>query len=184
MSNPAPTNPSPASEYGARFQALGWRRALSPTGNFGDAVFRAALFLCALLLVVVVVLMFLEIGANARLSIERFGLSFLTGREWDPIRDEFGALPFVYGTVVSSLLALLLAVPVSLGIAIYLVEQAPRALARPLAFLVELLAAIPSVVYGLWGIFVLAPFLREHVGPPLQKALGWLPFFQIGRAHV
>jgi phosphate transport system permease protein len=178
MSNPAPTQPSPASEYGARARAWDWRRSLSPTGNFGDAVFRAALFCCALLLLVIVVLMFIEIGSNARLSLEEFGLSFLTGRNWDPIQGEFGALPFVYGTVVSSLLALLLAVPVSLGIAIYLVEQAPRRLARPLAFLVELLAAIPSVVYGLWGIFVLAPFLREHVGPPLQKAFGWLPFFQ------
>ncbi|MFL6282825.1 MAG: phosphate ABC transporter permease subunit PstC, partial [Pyrinomonadaceae bacterium] len=143
-----------------------------------DALFRATLFGCALLLVVIVVAMFVEIGSNARPSISRFGLSFLTGRAWDPIQGEFGALPFVYGTVVSSLLALALAVPVSIGIAVYLIEQAPRTLARPLAFLVELLAAIPSVVYGLWGIFVLAPFLREHVGPPLQRWLGWLPFFQ------
>ena len=138
--------PGPAAEYGARSSAWAWRRALSPTGNLGDALFRGALFCCALLLLAVVALMFVEIGANARLSLEEFGLSFLTGRSWDPIRDEFGALPFVYGTVVSSLLALLLAVPVSVGIAIYLVEQAPRALARPLGFLVELLAAIPSVV--------------------------------------
>jgi phosphate transport system permease protein len=178
MSTPPPTSPSPASEYGARVRAWDWRRALSPTGNFGDAVFRATLFGCALLLVVIVVVMFVEIGSNARLSISRFGLSFLTGREWDPIQGEFGALPFVYGTVVSSLLALVIAVPVSIGIAVYLVEQAPRTLARPLAFLVELLAAIPSVVYGLWGIFVLAPTLREYVGPPLQKWLCWLPFFQ------
>ncbi|MBV8858981.1 MAG: phosphate ABC transporter permease subunit PstC [Acidobacteria bacterium] len=178
MNNPAPASPSPASEYGARARAWDWRRALAPTGNVGDAVFRAALFGCALLLLLIVVAMFVEIGSNARLSISRFGLPFLAGREWNPVRGEFGALPFVYGTVVSSLLALALAVPVSLGIAVFLVEQAPRALARLLAFLVELLAAIPSVVYGLWGIFVLAPFLREHVEPPLQKALGWLPFFQ------
>ncbi len=176
--NTQPTAPGPAAEYGARFRAWDWRRAISPTGNFGDAVFRGALFCCALLLLVIVVLMFVEIGSNARLSLAEFGFSFLTGRVWDPIQGEFGALPFVYGTVVSSLLALLLAVPVSLGIAVFLVEQAPRRLARPLAFIVELLAAIPSVVYGLWGIFVLAPFLREHVGPPLQKAFGWLPFFQ------
>jgi phosphate transport system permease protein len=178
MSTPAPTSPSPASEYGARVRAWDWRRALSPTGNFGDAVFRATLFCCALLLVVIVVAMFVEIGSNARLSISQFGLSFLTSREWNPIQGEFGALPFVYGTVVSSLLALVIAVPVSIGIAVYLVEQAPRRLARPLAFLVELLAAIPSVVYGLWGIFVLAPTLRERVGPPIQRAFGWLPFFQ------
>ncbi len=173
-----PTPPGPAAEYGARFRAWDWRRALSPTGNLGDAVFRGALFCCALLLLAIVVAMFVEIGSEARLSLAEFGLSFLTGRNWDPIQGEFGALPFIYGTVVSSVLALLMAVPVSIGIAIYLVEQAPRLLARPLAFLVELLAAIPSVVYGLWGIFVLAPFLREHVGPPLQKAFGWLPFFQ------
>ena len=172
------STPSPASEYGARFRAWDWRRALSPTGNVGDAVFRGVLFCCALLLLVIVALMFVEIGSNARLSLKAFGLGFLVGREWDPIQGEFGALPFVYGTVVSSALALLLAVPVSVGIAVFLVEQAPRHLARPLAFLIELLAAIPSVVYGVWGIFVLAPFLREHVQPPLQKAFGWLPFFQ------
>ncbi|HEX7958258.1 MAG TPA: phosphate ABC transporter permease subunit PstC [Pyrinomonadaceae bacterium] len=172
------TTPAPASEYGTRFGAWGWRRALVPTGNIGDAVFRGALFCCALLLLVVVAAMFYETGSNARLSVERFGFSFLTGRTWDPIKGEFGALPFVYGTVVSSLLALALAVPVSLGVAVFLVEQAPRRVERPLAFLVELLTAIPSVVYGLWGIFVLAPFLREHVGPPLQRWLGWLPLFE------
>ena len=172
------TQPGPASEYGARARAWDWRRALSPTGNFGDAVFRGALFCCALLLVVIVVAMFFEIGSNARLSIAEFGFGFLKGREWNPIRGEFGALPFVYGTIVTSLLALAIAVPVSLGVAVFLVEQAPRSLARPVGFLVELLAAIPSVVYGLWGIFVLAPFLRVHVGPPLQKWLGWLPLFQ------
>jgi phosphate transport system permease protein len=173
-----PAQPSPASEYGARLRAWDWRRALSPTGNSGDALFRASLFLCALLLVGIVVAMFVEIGSNARLSLGRFGFPFLTGRTWDPIQGEFGALPFIYGTVVSSVLALVIAVPLSLGIAVFLVEQAPRALARPMAFLVELLAAIPSVVYGLWGIFVLAPFLREHVEPPLQRWLGWLPLFK------
>jgi phosphate transport system permease protein len=102
----------------------------------------------------------------------------LTSSEWDPVRGKFGALPFIYGTIVSSILALIIAVPLSLGVAIFLVEQAPRSLARPIAFLVELLAAIPSVVYGLWGIFVLAPFLRVYVEPPLAKSFGWLPFFQ------
>ncbi|HYE14218.1 MAG TPA: phosphate ABC transporter permease subunit PstC [Pyrinomonadaceae bacterium] len=179
MKNPAPLPAaSPTAGHGARSRAWDWRRALSPTGNLGDAIFRGLLSCCALLIVAVVVAMFVEIGSNARLSIDEFGLSFLTGRDWDPIRGEFGALPFVYGTVVSSLLGLLIAVPFSLGVAVFLVEQAPRRLARPIAFMVELLAAIPSVVYGLWGIFVLAPFMREHVGPPLQKWLGWLPLFQ------
>lgn len=111
-------------------------------------------------------------------SLERFGLGFLVGREWRPAQDEFGALTFIWGTVVSSLLALIMAVPVSLGIAIFLVEQAPKKVARPIAFMVELLAAIPSVVYGLWGIFVLAPLIRNHIGPFLQDNFGFLPIFQ------
>src|SRR5688500_4445674 len=98
MGHTAPAaGPSPAGEHGARARAWDWRRALSPTGNVGDAVFRAALFCCALLLVAVVCAMFVVIGSNARLSIEEFGLAFLTGRTWDPIQGEFGALPFVYG---------------------------------------------------------------------------------------
>ncbi len=107
-----------------------------------------------------------------------FGWGFLTGREWNPVRSEFGALPFIYGTVMSSIIALVIAVPLSLGVAIFLVEQAPRRISRPIGFLVELLASIPSVVYGLWGIFVLAPFLRVHVEPFLQSVFGWLPLFQ------
>ncbi len=178
MSNPAPAAPTPASEYGARYRSWRASRVLSPTGNVGDAVFRGALFCCAMLLVGIVVAMFAKMISNSALSIRAFGLGFITAREWDPVRGEFGALPFVYGTLVSSLLALLLAVPLSLGIAVFLVEQAPRGISRPLTFLVELLAAIPSVVYGLWGIFVLAPFLREHVEPLLQRWLGWTPFFK------
>ena len=115
---------------------------------------------------------------NAWPTIDRFGIAFLFGTEWKPAQEEFGALPFIYGTVVSSLIALVLAVPVSLGIAIFLVEQAPRKLAQPIGFMVELLAAIPSVVYGLWGIFVLAPFIREYLGPVLQDYLGFIPLFQ------
>jgi phosphate transport system permease protein len=112
------------------------------------------------------------------LSIREFGFHFLISRQWNPIKGEFGALPFIYGTIVSSLIALLISVPLSLGIAVFLVEQAPHYIARPIGFLVELLAAIPSVVYGLWGIFVLAPFLRIYVEPPLAKAFGRLPLFQ------
>src|SRR5205807_8047944 len=103
---------------------------------------------------------------------------FLTSRNWDPVKGEFGALPFIYGTVASSVIAIMISVPLSLGIAIFLVEQAPQYLSRPITFVVELLAAIPSVVYGLWGIFVLAPFLRVHVEPHLARWFGWTPFFQ------
>jgi phosphate transport system permease protein len=152
--------------------------ALSPTGNMGDGIFRIVLFGAAALMLLIVVGMILALASESMLSIRQFGFSFLTGRLWNPIKGDFGALPFVYGTIVSSLIALLISVPLSLGIAIFLVEQAPHYVARPLGFLVELLAAIPSVVYGLWGIFVLAPFLRVHVEPPLQHWFGWLPLFQ------
>ncbi len=122
--------------------------------------------------------MIAALASHATLSIRQFGFSFLTGRDWDPIKGHFGALAFIYGTIVSSLIALVISVPLSLGIAIFLVEQAPPVISRPITFLVELLAAIPSVVYGLWGIFVLAPFLRVHVEPHLAHWFGWLPLFQ------
>jgi phosphate transport system permease protein len=155
-----------------------WRRVLSPTGNTGDAIFRIVMFLVALLMVAIVLAMVVALASDSMLSIRQFGFEFLTARRWDPIKGEFGALPFVYGTVMSSVIALVISIPFSLGIAIFLVEQAPQYIARPVGFLVELLAAIPSVVYGLWGIFVLAPFLREYVQPLLQSTLGWLPLFQ------
>ena len=155
-----------------------WRRVLSPTGNTGDAVFRVLMFAAALLMVGIVVAKLVALSADSMLSIRTFGFHFLTSQQWNPIKGEFGAFPFIYGTLTSSLIALLISVPFSLGIAIFLVEQAPHYVSRPVGFLVELLAAIPSVVYGLWGIFVLAPFLRNYVEPPLAKAFGWLPLFQ------
>ncbi len=176
--NLQPNVPSPADEYGARARVWNWRRSLSATGSTGDAVFRLLLLASVLLILAVIALMMYQMAANSALSLRQFGFGFLRGREWNPIKGEFGALPFIYGTVVSSLIALVIAVPLSLGVAVFLVEQSPRSLTRPLAFLVELLAAIPSVVYGLWGIFVLAPILRVHVEPVLQRFFGWLPFFQ------
>src|SRR5690242_15584087 len=152
-----------------------WRRMLSPTGNTGDAVFRILMFLAALLMVAIVVAKVIALTTDSLASVRQFGFGFLTSQRWDPVKGEFGALPFIYGTIVSSLIALLISVPFSLGIAIFLVEQAPHYISRPVAFLVELLAAIPSVVYGLWGIFVLAPVLRKYVEPALAKVLGWLP---------
>lgn len=136
------------------------------------------MFGVALLMLVIVVAMIAALASHSMLSIRQFGFNFLTDREWDPVKEKFGALAFIYGTVASSLIALVISVPLSLGIAIFLVEQAPRLLARPMTFLVELLAAIPSVVYGLWGIFVLAPFLRVYVEPPLARWFGWVPLFQ------
>jgi phosphate transport system permease protein len=111
-------------------------------------------------------------------AIRAFGWRFLVTSTWDPVAGEFGALPFVYGTVVSSLLALFIAVPLSLGAAVYLAELAPFWIRPPIAFLIEMLAAVPSVVYGLWGIFVLVPWLRDWVQPVLGRSLGFLPLFQ------
>lgn len=136
------------------------------------------MFGAAVSMMLIVVAMIVALASHSVLSIREFGFQFLSGREWDPVKGKFGALAFVYGTVASSLIALVISVPLSLGIAIFLVEQAPPSLARPITFLVELLAAIPSVVYGLWGIFVLAPFLREHVEPYLGRWFGWMPLFK------
>ena len=111
-------------------------------------------------------------------AIRTFGFRFLATSEWDPVAGEFGALPFIYGTLVSSALALLIAVPLSLGAAIFLAELAPSWIRPPISFLIEMLAAVPSVVYGLWGIFVLVPWLRDWVQPILGRTLGFLPLFQ------
>ncbi len=111
-------------------------------------------------------------------AIRSFGFHFLVTSQWDPVAGEFGALPFIYGTLVSSALALLIAVPLSLGAAIFLAELAPSWVRPPISFLIEMLAAVPSVVYGLWGIFVLVPWLRDWVQPILGRTLGFLPLFQ------
>ena len=153
-------------------------RLLSPTGNLGDGVFRLLMFAAGLLVVLIVLGMIIGLATQSELSLRQFGFGFLRSSVWDPVNGQFGALAFIYGTVASSLIALLISVPLSLGIAVFLVEQAPPIIARPITFLVELLAAIPSVVYGVWGIFVLAPFLREKVEPSLARLFGSLPFFR------
>jgi phosphate transport system permease protein len=146
--------------------------------GLGDRLYRA------LILASVWAVLILAVGLVAALSweswpaIRAFGLRFLVTSHWDPVAGELGALPFIYGTLVSSLLALLIAVPLSLGAAIFLAELAPAWIRPPVAFLIEMLAAVPSVVYGLWGIFVLVPWLRDWVQPPLGRALGFLPLFQ------
>lgn len=119
-----------------------------------------------------------EMVRGSGLSLQKFGWSFLTGTVWDPVNDVYGALPFIFGTVTSSALALVLALPLSIGVAIFLSELAPRWLERPVSFLVELLAAIPSIVYGLWGVFVLVPWLRNSVEPLLTKIPGSLALFR------
>jgi phosphate transport system permease protein len=144
----------------------------------GDFIFEALLGLFAFSIIVLAFLLFRELFIGSVLSIDKFGFGFLTTSTWDPVNELFGALPFIFGTVVSSFLALLIAVPFSIGIAIYLSELAPEKLRTPLSFIIELLAAVPSVIIGLWGIFVLAPFIRDYLAPPLSAYLGFLPIFQ------
>jgi phosphate transport system permease protein len=144
---------------------------------FADQIFRSFVILCAVAVLAIVGLIFFELVSQSRLSISKFGLSFLKKQIWDPVAEDFGALPFVYGTVVSSLLGLVIAVPLSVGTALFITEICPIRLRGVLSLLVELLAAIPSVIYGLWGIFVLAPFLRLHVQPFLANYFGWTGLF-------
>jgi len=146
--------------------------------NVGDRIFRVVLRLAAGALLLLVVALAAEMLRTAVPAIQRFGWRFLVTSVWDPVAEQFGALPFVYGTLVSSFLAMLIAVPLGIGAAVYLAELAPPWLRPPVAFLVELVAAVPSVVYGLWGIFVLAPLLRTWVQPALGSTLGFLPLFQ------
>lgn len=142
-----------------------------------DVVFRYAVLICSLSIILVMALFFYELTSRSKLSIAKFGFGFFTGTTWDPVAGSFGAMPFIYGTLLSSLVALILAVPMAVGVAVFVTELCPRALRGIISFTVELLAAIPSVIYGLWGIFVLAPILRNYVQPWLSKYLGWTGFF-------
>jgi phosphate transport system permease protein len=152
--------------------------ALSGRGNLADRIYGGALLVFGLTLPILFGFILYRVVASAWDAIRQFGWGFITSSSWNPVTGEFGALPFIYGTVVSSLLAVVIALPLALGLAIFLVELAPRWLAGPLAFGTELLAAIPSVVYGLWGIFVLVPWLRRTIQEPLVERLGdTIPFF-------
>ncbi|HEV8524518.1 MAG TPA: phosphate ABC transporter permease subunit PstC [Terriglobales bacterium] len=171
---PAPPSGSRPRSYPARTVPL----VPAKSSRVADGAFHAAMLICGLSLLVIVGVIVYELALHSKLSWKAFGLSFFTGRDWDPVLGSFGALPFIYGTVVSSLIALILAVPMAVGVAIFVTEMCPRPLRAPLSFLTELLAAIPSVVYGLWGIFVLAPLLREQVQPALARYAGWTGLFE------
>ncbi len=175
-----PENPAPDSAV---------RRFLVSRGNsaLADKGFRWLMVLCALSIFGIVVLIASQLTRQSHLAWLKFGFHFFYQADidpytrqkvyWDPVNGHFSALPFVYGTLVSSFLALLLSVPLAIGVAIFLTEMCPRALRSGLAFLTELLAAIPSIIYGLWAVFVLVPLLREHVNPFLIKSLGWTGLF-------
>ncbi len=165
------------------------RRYLLARGNsaIADRLFKVVMLLCALSIFVIVALIAYQLIDKSNLNWAQSGLKFfytaakdpVTGQPvyWDPVNGNFSAIPFIYGTLVSSFLSLLFAVPLAIGVAIFLTEMCPRFLRGPLAFLTELLAAIPSIIYGLWAIFVLVPLLREYVNPFLIKTLGWTGFF-------
>jgi phosphate transport system permease protein len=142
-----------------------------------DRIFQGVMTLCGLAVLGVLGLIVFELMGGSGLSWHAFGFKFFAGSDWDPVNEHFGALPFLYGTLVSSLLALVIAVPLAVGVAVFTTEMCPRALRSSLSFFVELLAAIPSVIYGLWAIFVLVPILSQYVQPFLAKTLGWTGLF-------
>src|ERR1700689_937292 len=147
------------------------------SSSFADRAFGVLMLVCALSIFAIVLLIPVELISGSKLSIQKFGIPFFFGSAWDPVNGNFGAFPFIYGTVVSSILSLIIAVPLAVGVAIFLTEMCPAFLRGFLAFFTELLAAIPSVVYGLWAVFVLIPLLRQYVNPLLMKTLGWSGFF-------
>jgi phosphate transport system permease protein len=155
-------------------------RLLGNAGNgvIGDRIFYFSMLSCGLCVLAVVGLIVYELVTKSSNSWHASGIRFFFRSEWDPVNENFGALPFVYGTIVSSLLALALAVPLAIGVAIFITEMCPRWLKGALAFTTELLAAIPSVIYGLWAIFVMVPLLREYVEPWLARYFGWTGLFE------
>ena len=150
---------------------------MRPVSRTGELIFQGLCLVLASAVIVLVILVGYQLWKGAGSTFGRFGLSFLTKQDWDPTNGSYGALPFIYGTLVTSLLALLIATPLAIATAIFLTELAPNWLRQPLIFLIEMLAAIPSVILGLWAIFVLLPILNQAVFPFLQKTLGFLPIF-------
>lgn len=150
----------------------------APRRRWGDRVYAGTARGLAALVPLLIVGIGWQLVSGSALSRHAFGWGFLTHSAWDPVNAHFGAWPFIFGTLVTTAIALVLAVPLSIAVAIFLVEQAPRWLRGPVSYMVELLAAVPSVVYGLWGIFVLAPWLQRSFEPWLAAHLGWLPLFR------
>jgi phosphate transport system permease protein len=140
--------------------------------------FKTLSYIGALVILVLIVLVGYELYDKSRISLHQFGVGFAHTTTWDPVADIYGALPFIYGTLVSSVLALLIALPLGVGSALFVTEIAPVKFRQPIVSTIEVLASVPSVIYGLWGIFVLIPWMRDHVYPGLQEFFGFLPLFK------
>jgi phosphate transport system permease protein len=168
---PAATAPAGPSAIRSFLQA-------KSSGRMADGAFAGVMTICAFAIFGIVLLILFVLVGSSRLSIAAFGWKFFASSTWNPVAGQFGALPFVYGTVLSSLLAVFMAVPLALAVSIFLLDVCPKFLQGPISFLTELLAAIPSVVYGLWGIFVLVPIIRDDAGPVLLKWFGWTGLFE------
>jgi phosphate transport system permease protein len=184
MANPAfprPDMPGPQPVEGTKVTPEQAHRAApllqASGGEVPDRIFKSAMTVCGLAVLGILVLIVYELVSRSSLSWHAFGFKFFAGSDWNPVSEQFGALPFIYGTLVSSLLALIIAVPLAVGVAVFTTEMCPAALRGSLSFFVELLAAIPSVIYGLWAMFVLVPLLSAYVQPFLAKTLGWTGLF-------
>jgi phosphate transport system permease protein len=157
--------------------ATGTRSFLSKLRS-GDEIAHLITFLFAASVVLITILLVYELWINSALPRHKFGLNFFVTQVWDPVLDEYGALPFIFGTVMTSTIALLLAVPLGIGASIFLAELAPARVSDTLQFFIDLLAAVPSVIYGLLGVFIVVPVMREVIYPALNKPLGFLPIFK------
>ena len=147
----------------------------APRGRWGDPLFRGLTRAFALLVALLLLGILVSLFRGSLPAFHKFGWGFVTGRDWNPVTESFGALPDIYGTLVTAAIAMLLGVPVSFGIALFITELCPKWLRQPLGIAIELLAAIPSIIYGMWGLFVLAPILSDHVEPWVTAHLGSLP---------
>ena len=143
-----------------------------------DGIFKWAAAGAALTILALIALVGWKLSQGAHLAIARFGLGFFSSTDWNPVTEQYGALPFIFGTLVSSLLGLLIAVPLGVATALFLTDLAPLSVRQPIVMVIEMLAAVPSVIFGLWGIFFLIPWLRDHLFVWLKHALGFLPLFQ------
>jgi phosphate transport system permease protein len=174
---PLPSSPQPEQGPSVRPSKVRLYLANRGSGRLADNLFAGTMLVCACSIFAIVLFILTILILRSKLSLAEFGFKFFTSQSWDPVSGDFGALPFIFGTLATSFLALLMAVPLALGVAVFITELCPTVLRAPISFLTELLAAIPSVVYGLWAVFVLVPLMRDSLGPFLVTTLGWTGLF-------